>query len=228
MRGLSQKALRRVEQVAPHLRHPLAHEPADLDGAALDVTGGASATGVSVTGSGTKVALTSVTLRGAAVGLSATGGAVVKLNRCTLRDNLGSAAVFNGAGFTITNSVIAGNGTPNGDPVISLGPVPAGAPSTFLNNTVADNKSIAVLCTSTKHPLMGSIFAGNALDSASCMFAACCAGDPLLTPGYRLTPGSPCIDQLAPGMSTMDDVDGKSRPSPVAGKSDCGASEWSP
>jgi len=163
-------------------------------------------------------------------GVVADGGEL-HLDRCIVDYNGAGGVQVDGAGFEITNSVLANNGvgTFNGSTSWSgalLGVVPAGKPATFLNNTVVNNMAPGVVCTQgNSHNVLGSILSQNTVaQSLVCNYAVCCTGDPGLNASYHLTATSPCKDQLPANMSTAYDIDGNPRPYNTL--SDCGADEY--
>jgi hypothetical protein len=169
--------------------------------------------------------------RGAFEGIVAEAGSIIRLNRCVIENNSRGGILLNGAGFDITNTVIAVNG-PGDTPGlgiwggIGLIPPPPGVPARLVNATIVGNPS-GIACSA---PLVGDvaglIVAKNTVIQigSACMIPSCCTGDPLLSPTYRLTQGSPCIDKLPANMSAPDDIDGEARPRGPA--SDCGADEF--
>jgi hypothetical protein len=208
----------------------------------LTVVGQASATvspgghvGVHVSAGTVYVRSLRVTGGGTAQPGVAADGGELHLDRCSIDNNGAGGIQIDGAGYEITNSIVAANGVgtfPAGPVLWSgvlLGAVPAGKPSTFLNNTVVGNSEPGVICTTgNSHNVAGSILFGNAQTTTNptvgCNYAACCSGDPGLTTTYRLTATSVCKDQLAANMSTAYDIDGNPRPSNTL--SDCGADEF--
>ena len=167
-------------------------------------------------------------------GIVADGGEL-HIDRCIV-DNTGMGGVqIDNAGFEITNSVLANNGTNTftGSVLWSgalLGTVPAGKPAIFLNNTVVNNLGPGVSCTGNNtHDIAGSIVSGNHPDAnqtLGCNLLACCGTGPVnVDPAsFHLTASSSCIDRLTANMSTAYDLDGTPRPS--GSLSDCGAFEY--
>jgi hypothetical protein len=177
---------------------------------------------------------------GNSTGIAADSGATVHVTRCYVEGNAGGGILLDGAGYEITNTIIAANsavstqGCGAWGGVCIRGTVPIGAPSTFQNDTVASNAGPGVACMSSQ-PIGGSIVYGNAtLDNSGCAITTCCGpGDPLLDPTtYHLLAGSPCIDKLDPASAPAVDIDDQPRPQAPAGtsmpKSDCGADEYVP
>jgi hypothetical protein len=172
---------------------------------------------------------------GNSTGIAADGNATIHVTRCYVEGNAGGGILLDGAGYEITNTIIAANsavstqGCGAWGGVCIRGTVPTGAPSLFQNDTVASNAGPGVACMSAQ-TIGGSIVSGNGtLDNSGCTVVTCCAsGDPLLDPTtYKLKAGSPCIDQLDPASAPLVDIDDQPRPQAPAGtampKSDCGA-----
>lgn len=167
-------------------------------------------------------------------GIVADGGEL-HIDRCIV-ENTGMGGVqIDNAGFEITNTVLANNGTNTftGSVLWSgalLGMVPAGKPAIFLNNTVINNVGPGVSCTgNNSHDIAGSVVTGNHPDAnqtLGCNLLACCGtGSVSVDPAtYHLMAGSSCIDRLTADMSTAYDFDGTPRPS--GSMSDCGAFEY--
>ncbi len=189
-------------------------------------------------GIGIRVASSELYVRGVTVRGSSEEGVVVEpgatlvMTRCLVESNAkGGIHVKDGAGYDITNTVVAGNGPGSVGPTTWGGvliAIPgAGKPARFVNNTVVRNMGPGLSC-SGPVAAPGTLAQGNSLVDigATCMLAACCTGDPLLTSSHRLMTGSPCIDKLDPAMSAPDDIDGDRRPQGAS--SDCGADEWKP
>jgi hypothetical protein len=163
-------------------------------------------------------------------GVVADGGEI-HVDRCVIDANVGGILV-DGAGFEITNTIIANNNQASFNVTTSwggviLGAVPTGRPARFQNNTVVMNKAPGLFCTQgNPHDVSASIVFNNMLgDGGGCTGAACCTGDPMLTPAFRFSAAaSPCKDKLTAIMSTAYDIDGDRRPSGAL--SDCGADEY--
>jgi hypothetical protein len=112
---------------------------------------------------------------------------------------------------------------------------PSGSPARFAFDTVVANKRDGVICTSAGQAIDASLLANNMVgtgvsDYATCTLAttskALGTADPMLTPAYRLTANSPCVDFVTPPPANAPDhdIDGVARPQGVA--FDCGASEY--
>jgi hypothetical protein len=167
---------------------------------------------------------------GGNVGVIADTGAEITLARCVVHDNAKGGILVDGAAFDISNTLVSQNGPGTYGSGVSWGGVllqsaPVGRPARFAHNTVVDNMVMGLWCDGT-YAVTGSIVSGSPLDPYMCSVAPCCApGDPMLTSDYRLAPGSPCVDRVAPAAAPSDDLDGNPRPSPANGLSDCGAYE---
>lgn len=166
-------------------------------------------------------------------GIVVDAGTTLRLNRAVVQKNAKGGILLKGAGFDIENTIVAGNG-PGDDPTgqFQWGGVlvqlpPQGSPMRFVNNTIFANNVIGLSCNgqinATGLLTYGTPSPGRDVAPA-CTVSPCCSGDPLLTPTYRLSTGSPCIDKLLANMSSTDDIDGESRPKGAA--SDCGADEF--
>jgi hypothetical protein len=189
-------------------------------------------------GGATKFWVRDLKVSGGTIGILADGSTEVHITRCTVVSNPKGGIKTSMASFEITNSIIAGSG-PGIDTGgvawggVRLGDIPGGGFSKFANNTVVDNSSIGVSCTSSTYDVSTSIVHGNqGGDSVGCSGASCCGPtnpDPKLDANFHLTSGSPCIDQITPSMSTVTvDIDGQPRPTMLPGKLDCGADELVP
>ena len=164
-------------------------------------------------------------------------GGELHMDRCVVSGNAGGGVQISNAGFDISNSIIAGNGPATFNAVtpwsgLYLGAVPTGAVSRFVNNTVAENTGVGMVCASTPQTRSGIILWHNGVPDAvpACGVTPCCGGavNPMLSVDYHLTAASTsCFDKLPPTMSTPYDVDGEARPS-TGTLSDCGADEYFP
>jgi hypothetical protein len=171
---------------------------------------------------------------GSYTGVVAAGGAL-HLDRCIIDANALGGIQINGAGFDITNTVIANNLAAPDSGGVSWGgirisqAVPSGSPSRLLNDTIVNNGAAGFSCASP-YPISGSILFGNTtFDNVGCTVVTCCAGNPQLTSDYHfMSAQSPCVDKLPAAMSLPFDMDGQARPYGVSGLSDCGADEYMP
>jgi hypothetical protein len=175
---------------------------------------------------------------GGTIGILAEGMTDVHITRCVVVLNPKGGIKTSTASFDITNTVVSGNG-PGVDTGgvawggVRLGDLPPGTSGRFANNTVVDNSSIGVSCTSSTYDVSTSIVHGNqGGDSIGCSGGACCGGnvDPKIDASFHLMSGSPCIDQIAATASTVKlDIDQQARPTPpTTAKLDCGADEFFP
>jgi hypothetical protein len=162
-------------------------------------------------------------------GIQSTGG-IVRIHRCVIQGNKKGGISINGAGFEITNTIVAENG-PAAQPVAWGGvlvlDVANKSPRLFKNNTLYRNLEGNIHC-GDAFDITGSILFREGLPwSGKCNVTECCSGDPMLSSTYRLTSASTmCIDRLDAAMSLPEDIDGDPRPQGI--KSDCGADEYSP
>jgi hypothetical protein len=198
--------------------------------------GSGDVAGIHVSG-GNKHWVRDLQVSGGTVGVLADGGTELHLTRCVVSNNGQGGIKTSNASFDITNSIIASNGTGTDTGGVAWGGVRLGAlPNAgfgrFANNTVVNNASIGVSCTSSTYDVSTSIVFGNqGGDSVGCSGAPCCGPtnpNPNLNPTtLHLMSGSPCIDQITPSASTVTvDIDGDPRPTMLPGKLDCGADEF--
>jgi hypothetical protein len=201
----------------------------------LTVAGGETqdSHGIRVTGSGTKLALSSVIVEGnAGTGVIAEAGAELRLNRCMIKGNRGGVLV-NGAAFHVENTVVAANmGALVAGSSISFGGVYLGAAAggramTFRNNTIVDNLAAGLIC-SGPYQVKGLLAANNAIEQvvgcahgAGSVVGMAPAFDPARP--YHITPMSPCYNTGDPTDFPDEDIDGDRRPHGL--RSDCGADE---
>jgi Right handed beta helix region len=188
--------------------------------------------GITVTGGDVYIRGLSVTGM-SSVGILATTGATIRLDRCLVTDNLGGLAV-NGAAFAINNCVFARNANNIVTALpASFGGVYLRGPATglaqFRNNTIVDNQGAALVCGGA-YQTRGLLVANNVggtvttctTDGSS--FISTTATIFNLTSPFHLTTGSPCIDrEVGTTDFPADDLDGNARPSGTI--SDCGAHE---
>lgn len=166
-------------------------------------------------------------------------GGYLAVTRGRIVDNAGGGiATDAGTVFSITNSIIARNGSASAKKGgVTLGAATQGLNNRFEHNTVVENRvkpgaAVAggVTCALTNAlPAPNNIVAGNTPGSTiGCDFTGSKTADDLatwlFTPDYHLMAGSPAIDKVD---STIDDdVDGQFRPQGVRG--DYGADEYKP
>jgi len=176
---------------------------------------------------------------GGTIGILADGMTDVHITRCVVILNPKGGIKTSLASFDITNTVVSGNGmgTDTGGVVwggVRLGDIPIGGTARFANNTVINNSSIGVSCSSATYDVSTSIVHGNqGGESGGCSGASCCGAtnpDPMLDASFHLMSGSPCIDQITATSSTVTlDLDQDPRPTPpTTAKLDCGADEFKP
>ncbi len=217
----------------------------------------------SITGnSGAGVSASSATVFINGGSITGNSGAGVSASSATVFINGGSITGNSGAGvkliespFSITNTVIAANGTTmtaTDAAGVKIDFSSALTPTTFRFNTVANNGNTSsqsgIRCVSNQFDILDSIVWGNkgsqlatcsglltgshvqgSPQSQSCGSSA----DPLLTGDYHLAPNSPCIDKVACDLSITKDIDGDARPQTKAGTPastpcDVGADEVTP
>lgn len=196
-------------------------------GAALEP--GASGPGIEVT-SGTLYARSMKVEGSSKPGVVAKGAnAVVHLQAMYITDNAGGILI-DGAGFTIDNTIIAGNkvGT-SGETTFGgllLRPAP-NAPKRLRHVTVVNNSNTGIAC-SAPLDAVGVLVTGHDPNvSPTCQLTPCCTGALSLSPTYRLTSASTaCLDKVPPAMSLPIDIDETPRPQGAQG--DCGAHELRP
>ena len=177
------------------------------------------------------------------VGVAVDGTGTLHTDRVTFTGNQkGGLRVTSGAGYDIVNTVFAQNGgLALGTAFIggaALEAPAAGRPGRFAFNTVVGNLRDGVFCMNVSQQLEASLLArqvdGTSAfpDATGCAVApnsrALAAADPMLTPSYRITVSSPCLDAVAvpPVGAPAFDIDGVARPQGSA--FDCGASELLP
>lgn len=182
----------------------------------LAVAGGnnSMAAAVDVGGSGAKLTLLRTRISGATgLGIRASGGAHLTMDKCILENNAGGGVLVDAAGYTITNSVIAGSASA----VQFTTNIPAG--SRFASNTVLGG----VACVpSSVQTIVGSVTSGA---NFSCTLDRTVTSMPDFDPArpYRLKARLPCPGG-DPATYPPDDIDGQSRKPPI----DCGADQYAP
>jgi hypothetical protein len=183
----------------------------------LNITGGNSSASpaVDVSGIGTKTTLLRVRVAGAAgIGVRTASGAHLTMDKCTVENNMGGGVLVDGAGYAITNSVVAG---PGAGVQFSTG-IPAGA--RFQSNTVLGVVSCAP---SAPQTISGSIVTGANLSCNLDRTVFMTTPDFDAARPYRLKARLPCPGG-DPAMYPPDDIDGQPRRSPI----DCGADQYAP
>jgi hypothetical protein len=181
---------------------------------------------------GIRVSGGNVYIRGLRVtGSSSTGmvvdnGAELHMDGCRVENNVLGGIRVDGAGFDITNTVLAGNRSTSspgcGGWAGACFNNISGTPR-FLNNTVVSNVGTGIACNNNAVTILGSIAFGNTLDVSLCTDTPCCTGNPALTADYHLMSGSPCIGALDSAIAAPDDIDGQIRAN--GQMNDCGADE---
>jgi len=168
-------------------------------------------------------------------GIQVDSPAIIRLDRCIVKNNLGGGLVVSAAGaaFDISNSVFDGNG-PGSVGAVSfggayLGGAPAAGPARFWYNTVVNNAQVGVACGNSSQPLTGLLFynntGGDTVNCSAPTFSK--SGNPLFNTSqpYQLTAASPCTD-AAGSSCPPDDIYGD--PRPIGSACDCGADEYNP
>ncbi len=172
---------------------------------------------------------------GSDVGVVVDSGAVLRMNRCVIKDNkLGGLLVNAGGAFDVANTVFDGNGPGMAGPAsfggVFLGTPKITGPARFRNNTVLNSKLVAIVCEKATQPLSGLLLyqnlGGDIVNCAITTSKQTADGDPKLTADYHLTASSACRNAGDPTDFPADDLDGNSRP--LEGRSDCGADEFGP
>jgi hypothetical protein len=191
--------------------------------------------GVGITISGGKAYLRGLKVSGATldVGVSVSGGATLRMDRCIVTHNKGGLSVDD-AGYDISNSVFADNDGTTAP--VAFGGVylksRAGKPAVFRHNTVYGNLGRGLVCDGP-YTIKGVLIANNTTSQV----VACDFGTTSEVPGtgtlydpsfdpvspYHLTSASSCVDKAGTADVPPDDIDGNPRPSGLF--ADCGAHE---
>jgi hypothetical protein len=195
------------------------------------ITAGANV-GIAVSGAKVDLRRLHVTT-GTKSGITASNGATLIVDRCVIDKFDQAGIMISGSGYRITNSILTRNGFSlgAGDTVFSAVTIRDSAgqqPAVFSHNTLVANLN-AVSC-DMPYAIDASIIWASTLNApGTCVVAPCCSNvDPMLTDTYLLTGSSPCIDQVADEATVGHDFEGQLRPYPTAGRSDCGADEYTP
>jgi hypothetical protein len=172
---------------------------------------------------------------GAGTGVVAEGNAIIRLNRCTITNNmLGGFSATQGAGFDISNTVIAANGygfignTPFAGAY--LGTPASGRPRRFRVNTIADHAmGPGLVCADGTIDVIGLLSANNPFaEVLTCrlLHSSMAGENPMFGMPYRLSALSPCLNRVPASLVPIDDIDGD--PRPLGADADCGADEYRP
>ena len=158
-------------------------------------------------------------------GVSVSGGATLRMDRCYVLNNAANGIITANSAFDIANTVVAGNGTDGLSSGVGLGSYTGSGPKRFWFNTVVNNGFGGVVC-GASYTLTGILANGNgtANFSSSCAInGTTSTAAPNFGTNYHLTATSPCKDT---GGTTCppDDIDGDTRPKGTA--CDCGADEY--
>jgi hypothetical protein len=143
----------------------------------VNLGGGATSTGILVTGAGTNVTLLRVTASlGMGLGIDAETGTTLAMNNCTVTNNaMGGGILLNGGAFDVEDTTITGNG-PSAD--LTWGGIkiqsPIASADTLNLLTVQNNLGPGVSCSG---PVAGSgvLASGNATGqiAGACGFSSC-------------------------------------------------------
>jgi hypothetical protein len=185
---------------------------------------------------------------GSKVGVQVEAGAMLGLDRCIIKVNLGGGLIVQpGASFDIANSVFDNNGPGLFGTTVRFGGVylggsaPVSKPHRFWFSTVISNQETGVICADTSQELTGMLLYNNVgggflsctLDNTNSKWDSPGTGsdvnDPALstTNPYHLTLASRCRNFVSASLAhPNDDLDGESRPKPANGDCDCGADEY--
>jgi hypothetical protein len=158
-------------------------------------------------------------------GVSVSGGATLRMDRCYVLNNQGVGIQAAASAFDIINTVVAGNGAAAGGYGVSLGNY-SGSPTRFIFNTVVNNVGGGVFCgTPSNYTLKGILANGNGpTNFLNCVTdSTSSTASPALDANNHLTSSSFCVNR---GGTTCppDDIDGDTRP--IGAACDCGADEY--
>lgn len=184
----------------------------------LTVNFGSTSTskGIAVTGASTKLTLLRVTASlGTGLGVDAESGSTLTMDECYVLNNSTGGILVNGAGYSIQNTVIAGNGYG----VQFSAPVSANSQLRF--NTVVNNPIAATCDLTSTETFTDSIFTGPMVN-CSVTDSVTTAPTFSTTQPFHLTAHLPCPTAPAAGTFPDHDIDGDAR----TGTIDCGADEF--
>jgi hypothetical protein len=160
---------------------------------------------------------------GGDAGVSVSGGATLRMDRCYVTGNSKNGIVTDNSAFDIVNTIIANNGGTNFSGV-NLGAYTGTGPKRFAFNTVVNNGFGGVVCGGSYKPacVIAETNGGPNFSSACSPDSTSSTAAPALV-SYRLTSSLPCPNN---GGTTCppDDIDGNPRPQGTA--CDCGADQY--
>jgi len=186
----------------------------------LSVNAGTAPTskGIAATGASTKLTLLRVTASlGTGLGVDAESGATLTMDECYVLNNSTGGILVNGAGYSIQNTVIAGNGFTGVQFTAST--VSTGSQFWF-NTVIAGTSASAATCDpSNLQTLSDSIVAGG----SNCSLPSSTTTAPTFDTAkpFHLTSKLACPSP-APTTSPGHDIDGDARVAPF----DCGADQF--
>ena len=186
----------------------------------LSVNAGTAPTskGIAATGASTKLTLLRVTASlGTGLGVDAESGATLTMDECYVLNNSTGGILVNGAGYSIQNTVIAGNGYG----VQFSAPVSASSQLRF--NTVVNNPIASTCDLTSTETFTNSIFTG---PMVNCSVTDSVTIAPTFSTArpFHLTAHLPCPTAPAAGTFPDHDIDGDAR----TGTIDCGADQFQP
>lgn len=160
-------------------------------------------------------------------GVSVSGGATLRMDRCYVLNNAANGIITANSAFDIANTVIASNGTDGLSSGVGLGVYTGTGPKRFVFNTVVNNGLVGVAC-AANYTLTGVLANGNGglnFSSNCAINSTSSTAAPNFGTNYHLTATSPCVN--AGGLTCpSDDIDGDTRP--IGTACDCGADEYKP
>ena len=160
-------------------------------------------------------------------GVSVSGGATLRMDRCYVLNNAANGIITANSAFDIANTVVASNGTDGLSSGVGLGVYTGTGPKRFVFNTVVNNGLVGVAC-AANYTLTGVLANGNGglnFSSNCAINSTSSTAAPNFGTNYHLTATSPCVN--AGGLTCpSDDIDGDMRY--VGTACDCGADEYKP
>ncbi|HSZ83838.1 MAG TPA: right-handed parallel beta-helix repeat-containing protein [Polyangia bacterium] len=186
----------------------------------LSVNAGTAPTskGIAATGASTKLTLLRVTASlGTGLGVDAESGATLTMDECYVLNNSTGGILVNGAGYSIQNTVIAGNGYG----VQFSAPVSASSQLRF--NTVVNNPIASTCDLTSTETFTNSIFTGPMVNCSVTDSVTIAPAFSTARP-FHLTAHLPCPTAPAAGTFPDHDIDGDAR----TGTIDCGADQFQP